>query len=149
MPFCHGPTDFVKYSATPSADNLARPLWPKNPNALRDELIRHVNEDFTTSSFDFGLQFLDTEKMTYRGQPRSVGFWIDNPSVEWNETQAPFHTIGRLTLLPKSGLTADESTAMYIDVTEHSTPENMPVGAINRARWQAEVASRKARLNRS
>ena len=35
---------------------------------------------------------------------------------------------------------------MYIDVTENSTPDSVPVGGINRARWHAEVASRKARL---
>ena len=96
------------------------------------------------SSFDFGLQFLDTEKMTYRGKRRDADFWIENPSVEWKETQAPFHTVGRLTLLPRSQLSADESAAMYIDVTENSTPDSMPVGAVNRARWQAELASRKA-----
>ena len=101
------------------------------------------------SSFDFGLQFLDTEKMTYRGKRRDADFWIENASVEWKETQAPFHTVGRLTLLPRSQLSADESAAMYIDVTENSTPDSLPVGGVNRARWQAEVASRKARLGRS
>ena len=37
---------------------------------------------------------------------------------------------------------------MYIDVNEHSTPDSTPIGGINRARWHAEVASRKARLGR-
>ena len=39
---------------------------------------------------------------------------------------------------------ADESAAMYIDVTENSTPDSMPLGAVNGARWLAELASRKA-----
>jgi hypothetical protein len=86
---------------------------------------------------------------TYKGKRRDADFWIENPSVEWKESQAPFHTVGRLTLLPRSQLSADESAAMYIDVTENSTPDSMPVGAVNRARWQAELASRKARLGRS
>jgi hypothetical protein len=147
VPFRHGATEVVKYSASPCAGNPARPLQANNPNALRDELIRHLNEDTTMSSFDFGLQFLDTEKMTYRGKRRDAEFWIENASVEWRETQAPFHTVGRLTLLPRSQLTADECATMYIDVTENSTPDSMPVGVVNRARWQAELASRKARLD--
>jgi hypothetical protein len=35
---------------------------------------------------------------------------------------------------------------MYFDVTGHSMPDSTPVGSINRARWQGEVASRKARM---
>jgi hypothetical protein len=149
VPYRHGATEVIKYSASPTAANPAHPLQTTNPNALKDELIRHLNEDATTSSFDLGLQFLDTEKMTFRGQRRDADFWIENPSVEWKETQAPFHTVARLTLLPRSQLSADESAAMYIDVTENSTPESMPVGAVNRARWQAELASRKARMGRT
>ena len=149
VPFRHGATDVVKYSASPCVGNPARALQANNPSALRDELIRHLNEDATMSSFDFGLQFLDTEKMTYRGKRRDADFWIENPSVKWKEAQAPFHTVGRLTLLPRSQLSADASTAMYIDVTEHSMPESMPVGAVNRARWRAELASRKARIGSS
>src|SRR5262249_35062097 len=53
VPFRHGPEDVVKYSATPSVDNPARPLQKNNPNALQDELVRHLNEDANMSSFDF------------------------------------------------------------------------------------------------
>ena len=98
------------------------------------------------SCFDFGLQFLDTNKMAYWGRRRDASFWIENASIEWNETQAPFHTVARLTLLPKSQLTAEASEAVYFDVTGTSTPDSAPLGSINRARWPAEVASRKARM---
>jgi hypothetical protein len=148
VPFRHGATDIVKYSASPSAGNPARPLQAGSPNALRDELTRHVTEDTMMSAFDFGLQFLDTEKMTYRGKHRDAEFWIENPSVEWKEAQAPFHTVGRLTLLPRSQLSADASAAMYIDVTENAVAGSAPVGAVNRARWHAELASRRARTGR-
>jgi hypothetical protein len=149
VPFRHGPTDIVKYCATPRAGNPARALRKNNPNARQDELIRHLNDDTQMSCFDFGLQFLDTDKMTYWGRRRDAGFWIENASVEWNETQAPFHTVARLTLLPKSQLSADASEAVYFDVTGNSTPETAPLGSINRARWPAEVASREARLRSS
>jgi hypothetical protein len=149
VPFRHGAADVVKYSASPCPGNPARSLRANDPNALQDELIRYLNEDSTMSSFDFGLQFLDTEKMTYRGKLRDADFWIENASVEWKERQAPFHTVGRLTLLPRSQLSADECAAMYIDVTENSTPDSRPVGGVNRGRWHAEVASRKARMGGS
>jgi hypothetical protein len=145
VPFRHGPIDVVKQSATPSPDNPAHPLQRSNPNALQDELIRHLNEDGKMSGFDFGLQFLDADRMTYWGKRRDAHFWIENASVEWNEAEAPFHTVGRLTLLSKSQLPLNAGEATYFDVTGHSTPDSMPLGSINRARGPAEVASRKAR----
>jgi hypothetical protein len=109
-------------------------------------LIRHVQEDGKMSSFDFGVQFLDADRMTYWGKRRDANFWIENASVEWSEAEAPFHTIARLTLLPKSHLQSDAAEATYIDVTGNSTPDSTPLGSINRARGPAEVASRKARM---
>jgi hypothetical protein len=146
VPFRHGPVDVVKHSATPSPDNPARPLRRNNPKALQDELVRHLKEDGRMSAFDFGVQFLDTVRMTYWGKHWDANFWIENASVEWNEAQAPFHTIARLTLLPNSQMGPDENEEVYFDVTGQSTPESTPVGSINRARWLAEVASRKARM---
>jgi hypothetical protein len=145
VPFRHGPIDVVKFSAAPSPDNPARPLQRSNPKGLQDELIRHLKEDSRMSSFDFGVQFLDADKMTYWGKLRDAGFWIENASVEWSEAEAPFHTVARLTLLPNSQLPSEESEAIYFDVTGNSTPDSAPLGSINRARWPAEAASRKAR----
>ena len=70
------------------------------------------------SCFDFGLQFLDTQAMTYWGRRRDANFWIENASVEWKESQAPFHTVARLTLVPKSEIPAATCEAWHIDVTE-------------------------------
>jgi hypothetical protein len=147
VPFRHGPIDVVKYSATPSADNPSHPLQWDNPKALQDELIRHLSEDRRMGCFDFGIQFLDADKMRYWGKHRDASFWIENASVKWNEAEAPFHTVARLTLLPHSRLSPEESDAIYFDVTGHSTPDSMPLGSINRARWPAEIASRKARMS--
>jgi hypothetical protein len=146
VPFRHGPTDVVKHSATPTLDNPAAPLQPHNPNGLQDELIRHLNEDRLMSAFDFGLQILDVERMTYWGKRRDANFWIENASIKWNEAQAPFHIVARLTLQSHSQLQPDAAEATYIDVTGNSTPDSAPLGSINRARRPAEVASRKARL---
>jgi hypothetical protein len=146
VPFRHGATDIVKFSARPSPDNPASPLKWNNPSGLKDELDRHLREDGRMSAFDFGIQFLDVNRMTYWRKGRDADFWIENASVEWKEIEAPFHTVARLTLLPCSRLSPEESAAAYFDVTGHSTPDNTPVGSINRARWPAEVASRKARM---
>jgi hypothetical protein len=146
VPFRHGPIDVVQYSAIPSPNNFARPLQKNNPNGLRDELIRHLNEDARMSSFDFACQFLDPDKMTYSGKRRDANFWIENASVKWNQEQAPFHTVARLTLLPQSQLRPDASEVTYFDVTGHSTPASTPIGSINCARCFGETASRQARL---
>jgi catalase len=146
VPFRHGPNDVVKHSATPLSDNPGRHLQKSNPNALQDELTRHLKEDGRMSGFDFGLQFLDADRMTYWGKRYDAGFWTENASLKWNESKAPFHTVGRLTLLANSHLQQEAAEAIYFDVTGHSTPESTPVGSINRARWRGEVASRKARM---
>jgi hypothetical protein len=145
VPFRHGPDDVVKFSAIPSPDNVAHSLQKSNPKGLQDELVRHIREDDQMSWFDFAVQFLDTGRMKYWGKPRDASFWIENASVDWNEADAPFHRVARLTLLRNSQLSSEESEAVYFDVTGNSSPESRPVGSINRARCPAEVASRKAR----
>jgi catalase len=144
-PFRHGPIDVVKYSATPLPDNSAQALRRSNPNALQDELARHLNQDSKMSSFEFGVQFLDAKRMTYWGQRLDASFWTENASIEWQEAQAPFHTVARLTLVPKSQLPPGLADAISFDVTGNAAPESAPVGSINRARQHGEIASMKAR----
>jgi len=147
VPFRHGPDDVVKFSAVPSPDNPARPLQKNNPKGLQDELVRHVREDGQMSWFDFAVQFLDTGKMTYWGKTRDANFWTENASVDWSESEAPFHRVARLTLIKDSQLSPEASEATYFDVTGNCTPDSRPVGSINRARCSAEVASRRARAH--
>jgi hypothetical protein len=45
--------------------------------AKEDELIRHLTEDRRMSGFDFGLQFLDADRMTYWGKRQNANFWIE------------------------------------------------------------------------
>jgi hypothetical protein len=145
VPFHHGPADVIKYAAFASPGNYAEPLSTAI-NCLQDELTRHVNDDLQMSCFDFGLQLLDVDAMTYFGRRRTPSFWIENASVEWKDRQAPFHIVGRLTLVAKSVVSADEVARMYIDTTANSAADCKPMGGINRARPVAEEASRHARL---
>jgi hypothetical protein len=147
VPFRHGTADVVKQCATPAAGNAAHPPKRGDPDALRNELIRHLENDDVMSSFDIGLQLLDASTMTYAGRRHDANFWIENASIEWNEREAPFHTVARLKLLPNSQLSAEESAATYIDVTGNASPDSTPLGSINRARWRAEAASRHARAH--
>ena len=129
-PYRHGSEDIVKYDVVPAKANSALPLESRNPNALRDELIRHLNEDNTASSFDFRLQFLDPERMTYQGKRRDRTFWIENAAIEWPEAQAPFHTVARLTLLPRSALSAEACDAMHVDVAKNTLAESEPLAML-------------------
>jgi mono/diheme cytochrome c family protein len=145
VPFMHGADEAIKYSATPAPGNGGDPIGT-GASVLRDDLLKHVNEDVDQASWDFGLQLLEPAAMTAAGQPREASYWVENASVEWPEGQSPFHTIARLTLQPRSALPQAECEAWSIDVTEHALPGHRPIGGINRARWVAEAASRKARL---
>jgi hypothetical protein len=145
-PFRHGYTDYVKFMVTPSPDNRANALDKKNVNCLQDELTRHLKKDEKMSSFDFGIQFLNVEKMTYYGKHYDVNFWIENASVEWKESEAPFIKTGRLTLLPNSRLSEEDSEKVSFDVRGNAMPDSEPVGSINRARQKGDLASRNARL---
>ena len=145
VPFLHGPDEAVKYSAIPAPDNAGQPVG-KGPTVLRDELLRHLNQDTEQARFDVAIQLLDTARMTVGGQKKDAPFWVESASVDWPEDQAPFTVVGRLTLQPKSQLSDAECEAWYIDVTKYSLPDHRPLGSINRARWVAESASRKARL---
>jgi mono/diheme cytochrome c family protein len=144
VPFTHGDDEVIKYSATPSPANPGQPL-NGGASMLRDELWRHLTEDARMASFDFALQFLDTDRMRYRGKRRDPEFWVENAMIEWNEEEAPFHVVARLTLLPASQLSAAETEQQYIDVVAHAPPGNRPIGSLNRGRWQTESASRARR----
>ena len=145
VPFRYGSRDIVKYSASPRPANPARPLAIGNPQALRDELVRHVDDDGTMSVFDVGVQFLDVGRMRFERRPRDAAFWIENASIEWPEDEAPFHTVATLTLERGGALADDECEGMFIDVNACSLPEHEPVGRLNAARRAAEAASRRAR----
>jgi len=144
VPFLHGPDEAIKYSAIPRLTNAVR--LEKGDNVLRDELARHLSSDPEPASFDFALQLLEPARMTHGGKTRDATFWVENAAADWNESEAPFTPVARLTLERNSILPDDQCQAAYIDVTEHSTADSRPIGSINRARWSPEAASRNARL---
>ena len=145
VPFRNGPGEAAKFTAIPDPENPAHDPG-SGPDALQEELLRHLNEDDSMSSFAIGIQLLEPQRMKRWGLRRKPSDWVENASVEWNEAQAPFHIVGRLTLRPKSALAPEACRAMSIDVTANCTPDSQPIGSVNRGRRAAEVASRKVRL---
>jgi hypothetical protein len=148
-PYRHGTGAYVKYCLTPSFNNKFQSLDKKNPNCLQDELIRHLHGSEEPGSFDFGIQFLDIENMTYRGKHYNTNFWLENASVEWHESESPFYTLARLTLLPNSDLPMEEGEKISFDVMGNTTADSLPVGSINRARQRSELASKHSRLRQT
>jgi len=147
VPFRHGPDDVVMQSLIPAESNPFAPLAKGDPDALVNELARHVADDRVMSSFDLGLQLLDPRSMQFGSRHHDANFWIENASVEWPEAQAPFHAVARLTLTPRSRLNAQASESAYIDVTGNAASDSAPIGSINRARQRGEMASRRARAS--
>ena len=142
VPFKYGPDQAIKYSFKPcQSGNLSKPLTA-DPNTLSLELARHLSSDETMACFDFQVQVLDEEKMTnHWGKKFSRQDWIENATWEWNEQQAPFVTIARLTLLPNSLLPAAECEAVRMNVNVNTTADHIGLGSINRGRTGAEKAS--------
>jgi hypothetical protein len=147
VPFRHGSDDVVMQSLIPAESNPCASLARGDADALVNELARHVADDDVMSSFDLGLQLLDPRSMQFGGRHHDANFWIENASVEWPEAQAPFHTVARLTLAPRSQLNARASESAYIDVTGNAASDSTPIGSINRARQRGEMASRRARAS--
>lgn len=144
VPFALGPSEAVKYSLKPCPKNQAKPLTP-DPDTLGEELFRHVDED-QPGCFDFQIQPLEAEAMRDpKGQPRPEQDWVEDASLEWPESQAPFYTVGRVQLKAKSGVAQAECEKWKIDAIANSNEMHRGLGSINRARSEAEWASAEKR----
>lgn len=144
VPFALGQDEAVKYSLKPCATNASKALTA-DPDTLSKELVRHLNED-APGCFDFQVQLLEAGRMKdSSGRQRTEQEWVENPTWEWPEDQAPFFTVARLTLKKTPEVSPEECEAWRIDVINHSTPTHRGLGSINRARASAEQGSAEAR----
>ena len=146
--FALGDREAVKYSLKPCSTNQANPLLTSTDNpvtsydALAIELRRHLQNDNPPSCFEFQVQLLEPAKMSnHLGQAKSATYWVENADVEWSESQAPFYTVGRLTLAHGPAVPADQCENWQIDVTTNNNITHHGLGSINRARGAAESAS--------
>ncbi len=144
VPFALGADEAVKYSLKPCEQNSAQAL-KHDPNALSLELLRHVSND-SPSCFDFQVQPLEAAKMKDpKGKARSEQDWVENATLEWPESQAPFYTVGRIHL--RRGSAVDQATceSWKINAIANANQTHRGLGSINRARSQAETASAEQR----
>jgi Catalase len=149
VPFALGDDEAVKYSLSPCSDNPSQPLNSSDSNELRNELIRHVDRDKKMSCFEFQVQLLEPGRMTRAPfkQQEPAYWWVENAEKEWNEDQAPFYSVGKLTLKAESIVDDAVCETRWISVTKNNNVIHHGLGSINRARDAAESASANVRLN--
>jgi len=122
-PYLFG-TRAVKYSVRPTSTNISK--MPKNPSP---DYLREIMQQqlvIEGASFDFMVQFqMDQTKMP-----------IEDASIVWDETLAPFHKIATITIPPqKFDTEAQMDFGENLSFTPwHSLPDHRPLGNINRVR---------------
>ena len=84
--------------------------------------------------------------MTYWGRRYDANVWIENARVKWNEVEYLFTRSDGLP--PAKNHNSRRMPRKRPTSTSQDTRrrDSIPVGSINRARWPADVASRKARM---
>jgi len=108
------------------------------PKSLGEELSERLKAG--PISYEFRVQFFCDEQKTP----------LEDPSVEWKEADAPFLTVGRLTLSQQD--TSSERGQRIAQLVErfsfdpwHALMEHKPLGALMRARNQAYLLSTQER----
>lgn len=120
-------------AVSPNGDGGRKP-----PDYLADELAQRLREGAV--EYDFRVQF-------YVDPVRTP---IEDASVEWRESDAPFVTLARLTL-PKQDVASPEGrrVAEYVETLSfdpwHATEDLRPLGNMMRARNHAYRISTQAR----
>ena len=147
VPFRQGPIDVIKYSLTPCVGNPAADLEvvgsehpagrtgaaPRDRHG--DELLRLRPAAPRPAGHDL-LGAAAGRRRSGSRTPASSGRNRRRRFISWRASRS----CRRQSCQPAT------CEAWHIDVTENSTPDTTPLGSINRARWRAEAASRKARL---
>jgi hypothetical protein len=141
-----------RLSALFSEGDAFRELWRCDGTAWTE--TKDGNPGFT-HKVPFG--YTDSISMTsIRGGPERYTPDHQQPCEPWlfvlREGTKPkllSSRFARLALLSKSHLQGEAAEATYFDDTGNSMSDSTSLGSINRARWQGEVASRKARLHAS
>jgi hypothetical protein len=134
LPIAWGPYA-ARYSFIPRASAGGQ---TKTPADLEAELAERLRT--AAVEYDFAVQLYVDETRTP----------IEDASVDWNEADAPFTTVGRLTL-PAVDLAAAEARAVsaYVETLSfdpwHARREHRPLGNMMRARNAAYRVSTQAR----
>ncbi|CEJ12111.1 hypothetical protein BN1110_02408 [bacterium YEK0313] len=138
----------VKYRVRPVACDTRTPIADDgrgaasaDPNYLRAGLAARL--DTTPACFDFMVQ------------PRRVPAQmpVEDPTVRWSETEAPFVTVATITIPPQRfDAAAERSFCENLSFSPwHSLPEHRPLGGINRVRRAVyeTISTLRHQLNRT
>ena len=115
----------VQYHMQPLTDRITPiPVRP-NPNYLREEIIRTLEEQ--AIEFDFMVQFqVDPYKMP-----------IEDPTVRWDPELSPYRKVAKVRVLRQSNIDSPERRIFCENLSFNSwrtLPEHRPMGDLNRAR---------------
>lgn len=138
----------VKYRARPVACGTRSPITDDgggaasgDPDYLRAGLAARLAT--APACFDFMVQ--------QRSAPERMP--VEDPTVPWSETAAPFVTVASITIPPQQfGSAADRSFCETLSFTPwHSLPEHRPLGGINRVRRTVyeTISTLRHQLNRA
>jgi hypothetical protein len=128
----------IHYALVPHAKPEPKSSGPRSADYLRDDLSARLRQG--PVFYDFQVQFFVDETTTP----------IEDFSVEWKESDAPFITLGRLSLAkqdpdsPRGGRVAEYVEKLSFDPW-HAVKELRPLGNIMRARNVAYRVSTQER----
>ena len=120
----------AKFRVAPDADNCPAYTLPKQnqdlPNFLRSALNQQLSTDRVAACFVLQIQRQDAN----RYMP------IEDTSVEWKESDAPFETVARITVEPQDFDTPSQNLACdNLSFSPwHGIEQHRPIGGINRLR---------------
>jgi hypothetical protein len=127
-----------KYSFIPCASNTVRVAPEKGKQYLHEDAVQHLEAG--DSCFDLAVQF----------QRDPVKQPVEDSSVSWKESEAPFTPVARL-ILPKQDMHSAEAARKGAFCENlvwnpwHSLAAHQPLGNANRARKIVMVAAQKFR----
>jgi hypothetical protein len=140
LPVRHGPyaVHFAFVPIRSATDDRSPTVRGASPDWLGEELTTRLKRQAV--SYDFRIQFYQDEEKTP----------IEDASVEWREADAPYVTIGRLTLLQQdAGSARGRKVSELVETLAfdpwHALEEHKPLGGMMRARNHAYRVSTQAR----
>lgn len=130
----------IKFSAKPCAGNISKfSVDESNPDFLREHLKRELEAG--EACFDFMVQLQIPEK----------NMSIEDPTIEWKESDSPFIPMARITIPPQVFDTPEQMTFCenLSFAPWHALPEHRPIGQFNRLRRYVYPASSNYRHKRN
>lgn len=122
----------IKFSTKPCAGHTSKfSIDESNPDFLREHLKQELEAG--EACFDFMVQL----------QVPGKNMSIEDPTIEWKESDSPFIPVARITIPPQDFDTPEQMTFCenLSFAPWHALPEHRPVGQFNRLRRYVYPAS--------